>query len=215
MNDSGPYWSEIRPGLIELFTELAQNPRGIQAPEWKAEWQDSPRKAAPNSGPLHGVTLTLRITTIVGVGAGDEIRYEEAGQDLQETIYGLRKVTLSLLCESSQPSDAQWPMSILERIRTRMSRGRVIDRLTELNVGVVDILPARDISSKARQHTQSRANMDMLLTLVASDEDPVTTGVIAEVWITTVELKDVADDEDGNPVLLTSPPDVPTIITSP
>ncbi|HYQ47158.1 MAG TPA: hypothetical protein VER11_34545 [Polyangiaceae bacterium] len=208
MNDSGPCWSEIRPGLIELFTELAQNPRGIQAPEWKAEWQDGPRKAATNSGLLHGVTLTLRITTIVGVGSGDEIRYEEAGQDLQETIYGLRKVTLNLQCESSQPSDAQWPMSILERIRTRMSRGRVTDRLLDLNVGVIDILAARDISSKARAHTLSRANMDVLLTMVASDRDPVVTGVLAKVEITSL-----LEDTDG--AVMPQPPNFTTTVTTP
>lgn len=212
--DSGPSWSVIRPGLVELFTELAQNPRGVQAPAWKAEWQDGQRKAAPVSGPIHGVTLTLRITTVVGVGRGDDVRYENAGQDLQENIYGLRKVTLNLQCESSQPSDNQWALSVLERIRTRMSRGRVRERLIDLNVGVIDILTARDISSKARQHTLSRASMDLLLALVASDEDPVTTGVITSVWITP-ELKDVVDDEDGNPVLITNPPDNPQIITSP
>lgn len=213
--DSGPCWSEIRPGLVELFTELAQSPKGYQAPQWKAEWRDSgDRKATPVTGPIKGVTLTLRITTIAGVG-DDDARLEDAGDDLQESIYGLRKVTLNLQCEAAHIDDSQWALSLLERIRTRMSRTRVVERLLDLNVGVIEILPARDVSAKSRQHTLSKANMDLLLTMVASDSDPVTTGVITEVWITTVELKDVADDEDGNPVLLTSPPDVPTIITSP
>ena len=211
--DSGPGWSEIRPALVELFTELAQSPRGSQAPEWNAEWQDQSRKMAPNSGPLHGVTLTMRITTIVGLGEDDN-RYEESGQDLQETIYGLRKVTLNLQCESSQPSDNQWALSVLERIRTRMSRGRVVDRLHDLNVGVIEILAGRDVSGKARQHTLSRASMDMLLTLVASDEDPVTTGVITSVVIEgTLTNADQAVDEDGD--VHEAPYTFTTTITSP
>lgn len=210
IGDSGPCWSEIRPGLIALFTELAQSPKGYQAPQWKAEWRDSgDRKATPVTGTIRGITLTLRITTIAGIGQSDEVRYETSGQDLQESIYGLRKVTLNLQCEATHIDDSQWALSVLERIRTRMARTRVVETLADLNIGVIEILPARDISAKSRQHTLSKANMDLQLTMVASDSDPVTTGVITEVWITTVELKDV----DGT--LITAPPDVPTIITSP
>jgi hypothetical protein len=203
---SGPNWSEVRPGLIELFTELAQAPNGDQ-PNWLAEWRDGQRKAAPNAGPLKGVTLTMRITTVAGVGR-DEIRYEESGKDLQETLFGLRKVTLNLECESSQVDDSQWALSVLERIRARMWRGRVIDRLLELNVGVIDVLAARDISGRARQHTLSRAAMDLLLNMVSSDADPVVVGVITSVVITP-DLKDVSG------VAVIAPPDDPLTITSP
>jgi hypothetical protein len=211
---SGPCWSEIRPALIELFTELAQSPRGVQAPEWNAEWQDGQRKAAPVTGPLVGVTLTMRITTVAGIGGGDESRFEEAADALQETLFGLRKVTLNLQCEASQISDAQWALSVLERIRTRMSRTRVIDRLLDMNVGVIEMLAARDISSRARQHTLSRASLDILLTLVASDEDPVTTGVIASVVIEgTVKDADQILDEHGQ--VQPAPYTFTTTITSP
>lgn len=207
-SDSGPCWSEIRPGLVELFTELAQNPNGVQAPKWSAEWQDTgDRKAAPVTGPLRGVTLTMRITTVAGIGR-DEIRYEAAGQDLQETIYGLRRVTLNLQCEAAHIDDSQWAVSVLERIRTRMARRRVFRRLCELNVGVIEILPARDISSRSRQHTLSRGSMDLLLTMVASDRDPVITGVITTVIITS-KLQDV----DGQ--LLPTPPNYTDTITTP
>jgi hypothetical protein len=208
MSDSGPNWSDIRPGLVELFTELAQNPAGAQAPRWSAEWNDSgDRKASPVTGPLRGITLTLRITTVAGVGR-DEIRYEDAGQDLQETIYGLRRVTLNLQCEATHIDDSQWALSVLERIRTRMARRRVFRALCALNVGVIEILPARDVSAKSRQHTLSQASMDLLLTMVASDRDPVVTGVIASVVITS-KLEDV----DGQ--LLPTPPNYTDTITTP
>lgn len=206
---SGPCWSEINPGLVELFTDLAQSPSGVQTPGWQAEWQDRARKGAPVSGPLHGVTLTMRITSVEGLGGGDDVRHEDAGAgQLQESIYGLRRVTLNLQCESSQPSDNQWALSVLERIRTRMSRQRVVDRLLSLNVGVIDILAARDISSRVRQHTLSRASMDMLLTLVASDEDPVTIG-----WIRSVEITSELQDTDGD--VMPQPPNYIDTITTP
>jgi len=208
MSDSGPNWSDIRPGLVELFTELAQNPAGVQAPNWNAAWQDAgDQKAAPVTGPLRGIKLSMRITTVAGIGR-DEIRYEAAGQDLQETIYGLRRVTLNLQCEATHISDNQWALSVLERIRTRMARRRVFRRLCDLNVGVIEILPARDISSRSRQHTLSRSSMDLLLTMVANDRDPVVTGVIATVVITS-KLQDV----DGQ--LLPTPPNYTDTITTP
>lgn len=206
---SGPCWSEIRPGLVALFTELAQNPVGLQAPEWSAEWQDGPRKAAPVTGPLKGVTLTMRITTIAAFGSGDESRYEATDNgELQETIYGLRRVTLNLQCETTHIDDSQWAMAVLERIRTRMSRRRVFSQLTALNVGLIDILPARDVSVKSRQHTLSKASMDVILTLVASDQDPVTTGVIEK-----VEIQSLIHDTDGE--LLPVPPNYTENITTP
>lgn len=207
-SDSGPCWSEIRPGLVALFTELAQSPRGIQAPEWNAEWQDGPRKAVPVSGPLRGVTLTMRITTIAGIG-WDETRYESAPDgNLQEIIYGLRKVTLNLQTEATHVDDNQWALSILERINTRLSRSRSFDALIALNIGLTDILPARDISSRSRQHTLSRGSMDLILCMVASDRDPIPTGVLAKVEITSL-----IEDTDG--VVMPQPPNFTTNITTP
>lgn len=207
---SGPNWTEVRPGLVEIFTALAQAPSGTQPLGWLAEWRDMQRKATPNSGPLKGVTLTMKITAVVGIGSDDDVRYEQATptSDLQETIYGLRRVTLRLETNASEVSDAQWALSILERIRTRLRRRRIVRELLQLNVGIISILAATDISSKSTQHTQSRAVMDLLLTMVASDRDPIPTG-----WIAGVTITSKLEDVDGQ--LLPTPPNSTDTITLP
>lgn len=206
---SGPNWSEVRPGLVAILTELAQSPQGVQPQGWAAEWRDGQRKATPNSGLLKGVTLTMRITSCIGIG-DDDNRFEQAtaDSDLQENIYGLRRVTLNLQCEATEISDSQWAMSVLERIRTRLRRQRIIDALLDLNVGIVRILATTDISAKRQQHTLSRANLDVILTLVSCDADPVTTG-----WISSVVITNELHDVDGT--VLPPPPDTTTTITTP
>lgn len=197
---SGPCWSTVNPGLVALFTELAMPASGLQSPAWAAAWRDRPQKAAPVTGPLKGVTLTLRIASVVGIGDDDRRMVEVPTSDpptifdgeLQETIYGLRRVTLNLQCRSNESTDAQWAMSVLERIRTRIRRTRSIDALLALNVGFVRAMQALDISAKQDQHTQSRASMDLILTMVASDEDPIPTG-----WIQTLDISSRIQDVSG------------------
>jgi len=117
-------------------------------------------------------------------------------------------VTLRLEVNSSEVDDSQWALSILERIRTRLRRRRVIRSLLDLNVGIISILAAIDISAKASQRVQSRAVMDLLLTMVSSDEDPVTVG-----WIAGVEITSKLQDVDGQ--LLPTPPNYTDTITTP
>jgi hypothetical protein len=199
---SGPSWSTVSPGLISIFTALAlPDPAVPQVPAWLAEWRDRARKATPTSGPLKGVTLTLKITSVIGIGDDDRrlidvptdaVPATAFNGELQETIYGLRRVTLNLQANMSEVSDGSWAVGLLESIRTRLRRQRVIDQLLALNVGIIRILAAQDLSFRQTQHTQSRASMDVLLTMVASDTDPVPTG-----WIQTLDISSRIQDVSG------------------
>lgn len=217
---SGPTWSTVNPGLIAVFTALAlPDPAVPQIPTWLAEWRDRKRNATATGGPLKGVTLTLKITSVIGTGDDDRrVEYIAPAvspnlptpydNQLQETIYGLRRVTLNLQADMSEVSDGFWAVGLLESIRTRLRRRSVIDQLLDLNVGIIRILAAQDISTRRQQHTQSRASMDLLLTMVASDMDPVPTG-----WVQSVEITSLLEDVSGT--LLPVPPNYTELITSP
>lgn len=217
---SGPDWSTVAPGLVSIFSALAlPDPTVPQVPAWVVEWRDRSRKATPTGGPLKGVTLTLKITSVIGIGDDDRrVEYIAPAvppdlptpydDELQETIYGLRRVTLNLQANMSEVSDGSWAVGLLESIRTRLRRRSVIDALLDLNVGIVRILAAQDISTRAQQHMQSRASMDVLLTMVASDMDPVPTG-----WVQSVEITSLLEDVDGT--TLPVPPNYTNEIISP
>jgi hypothetical protein len=207
---SGPTWTEVRPGLVRIFGELAhRDEQSVQPGGWKPEWRDQSVKATANSGQLSSVKLYLKVTSCVRIGT-DDVRYTQAtpASDLQETIFGLRRVTLRLEVHASQVSDQQWSLSILERIGTRLARRRVIDALLALNVGIIDIGASTDISAKKDQHVQSRAIMDLKLTMVATDRDPIPTG-----WVQSVVITSELQDTDGT--LLPTPPNYTDTITTP
>ena len=207
---SGPSWTDVNPELVRIFGELALRDEGSRQPgNWKPEWRDRAVVATAVSGQLKGVKLYLKVTSCIGIGT-DEIRYEQETPTsyLQETIYGLRRVTLRLECHSGEASDEQWPLSILERIRSRLRRRRTIGALLALNVGIISIGAANDISSRKDQHIQSRAVMDLLLTMVSDDRDPVPTG-----WIASVVITSHLEDVDG--IELPIPPNYTDTITVP
>lgn len=201
---SGPAWSTINPGLISLFTALAlPDPNVPQVPAWLAEWRDRARKGAPTGGPLKGVTLTLKINNIGRVGRDEQrVVYFPPNvppaaptpwdDSLQESIYGLRRVTLNLQANMSEVSDGSWAAGLLESIATRLGRSTSIDTLLALNIGIISIGAVQDLSFRQTQHTQSRASLDVMLTMVASDIDPVPTG-----WIKTLDISSLIQDVSG------------------
>lgn len=207
---SGPDWATVNPQLVDILGSLASPDEGtVPGQNWSAEWKDRKVSAVASSGILKGVKLYLKITSVVGIGDDDNrLEQETPDGDLQETIYGLRRVTLNLQTTCTEVSDASWALSILERIRTRLRRQRTIDALLDLNVGIVRIMQAIDLSKTQDQKVQSRASMDVILTLVSCDTDPVTTG-----WISSVEITNELHDVDGT--VLPPPPDTTTIITTP
>lgn len=204
---SGPSWSTVNPGLIQIFSDLAlPDSGGAQAPAWSPEWKDRKVTATAVTGPLKGVKLYLKVTSVVGIG--DDDRRLSAGATgstyagmLEEDIYGLRRVTLNLQTTCTEVSDDQWAVSILERIRTRLRRRRVIDALLVLDIGIVRIMQAVDLSRAQDQKVQSRASMDVILTMLSSDQDPIPTG-----WFNTIVYSSHISDVNG--VELPVPPNV-------
>lgn len=199
---SGPDWSTVNPQLVSIFGALASPDEGtVPGQNWTPEWKDRKVTAAPSSGILKGVKLYLKITSVIGIGDDDRRMVDNGSGVLQETLYGLRRVTLNLQTTCLEVSDASWAISILERIRTRLRRRRIIDQLLALNVGIVRIMQAIDLSKSQDQKVQSRASMDVILTMTSSDSDPVPTG-----WFNTIEFTSHISDVSG--VELPVPPNV-------
>lgn len=199
---SGPGWATVNPGLVQIFTALAYADEGtVPALSWKGEWKDRAVTATPVTGTMKGVKLYLKTTSVVGIGDDDRRLVDVGGGVLQENIYGLRRVTLNLQTTCTEVSDASWALSILERIRSRLRRRRVIDSLLALDVGIVRIMQAIDLSKTQDQKVQSRASMDVILTVLSSDQDPIPTG-----WFNTIEFTSHISDVNG--VELSAPPNV-------
>lgn len=206
-------WSAINPVLIELFTALAL-PAGEDWLQWSAEWKDR-NIAATNT--RHRQMLYLKVMTVVGIGEDDRrLVYVTPGttgvdapyaDNLQETIYGLRRVTLNLRSHVTENSDDVSATAVLERIRTRLARRRSIDTLMGVNVDIVRIEAARDISKAYDKRIQSIATMDVILTMVASDMDPIPTG-----WVQSLVLTSAIQDTSG--ATLPSPPNFTKTISS-
>lgn len=189
-------WSTVNPVLIQLFTALAQPNETVPIPKWAAEWQDRPAKATNTS---FQQALYLRVTTVVAI-AEDDRRLEYITdpadpffEQIKETIYGLRRVTLNVRCDVSENKDGVSATATLERIRTRLSRRRSIDTLLGVNVGIVSAETIRDISKTSELRMRSIGSMDLILTMVASDTDPVPTG-----WVQTIILQSDLHDTDGS-----------------
>lgn len=216
---SGPDWSTISPGLIQLFSALAlPNENAGQSPPWSAEWRDRARKATPTGGPMKGTTLTLKITSVQRIGEDDQRSVYVVPAvppalptpwdgSLQESIYGLRRVTLNLQASMSEVSDDSWALGLLERISTRLSRKTTVEALQSLNVAIIDIGTALDISFRQTQHMQSRASMDVILCMVTTDTDPVPTG-----WIQSVIIQSNLQEVNG--VTLPVPPNYTQTVSS-
>jgi hypothetical protein len=199
---SGPSWTTTCPGLVQIFGALAfPDESQAQFPGWTAQWRDRQVKALPMRGQMAATSLYLRITSIIGVGEDDRrltfvpsnaTPASQYNNNIQETLYGLRRVTLNLEAQMSDVADGSDAISMLERIRSRMRRRHVIDAMLALDVAQVRIEAARALPKKAEQHIQSRAQMDVILTMLSSDTDPVPTG-----WIATLSISSKIQDTSG------------------
>jgi NAD(P)-dependent dehydrogenase (short-subunit alcohol dehydrogenase family) len=192
-------WATINPALIRLFTALAQPNEAVPVTNWSGEWQDRAVKATSTT---FRQALYLRVATVVAI-AEDDRRLEYITdptdpfyQQLRETIYGLRRVTLNVRCDVSDNLDGVSATATLERIRTRLSRRRSIDALLAVNVGIVSAETIRDISKTSELRVRSIGSMDVILTMVASDVDPVPTG-----WVQTIIIQSGVRDTDDSALL--------------
>lgn len=204
---SGPTWTDVNPALISIFGAIASPDEGtVPGQNWSAEWRDRKVTAVATSGIFKGVKLYLKITSVAGVG--DDDRRLDFTSGIQETVYGLRRVTLNLQVTTQDSSDVSWGLAILERVRSRMRRRSVIDQLLALNIAIARIGTTTDISRKQDAHIQSRGNLDIVLTMVSSDADPVPTG-----WIAILEFSSAIQDVDGT--TLPVPPNVTNVVITP
>lgn len=203
-------WTTINPVLISLFTALAQPNEAVPVTNWSAEWQDRATKATNTT---FRQMLYLRVTSVVAI-AEDDRRLEYITdpadpfyQQLKETIFGLRRVTLNVRCDVADNSDGVSATATLERIRTRLSRRRSIDTLLGVNVGIVGAETVRDISKTSDLRVRSIGSMDVVLTMTANDTDPVPTG-----WVETVIIQSGIQDTSGT--TLPTPPNFVVTVTS-
>lgn len=187
-------WAQIKPVLIEVFTEISRDTEQL-AEGFKAEWKEG---AAGFISPAQRFVPRLKITTVVGIGE-DETRRELVAGKLVETQCGQRKFTLQVQIICPEHTDEQWAMAATERIRTRLFRPRILDRLLAVDVAVHRVGDAIKANFKERAHVVSAATVDVFMGTVVNDGDPIPVGII-EYVVATGHVKDA----DG--VELPSPP---------
>jgi hypothetical protein len=174
-------WSTVAPALRALFSSLALN--APVTPEFLARWTD---KSAELVHPEVGKELTLKVTSVVGIGE-DERRYVEVDDDVQESIVGHRRFVIQVRVDSFDHSEdeSRWCWSMIERIRTRLRRRSSIDALLAVNVALVEVGSAIDASLTFDKRRVNAALMDVTMAAAFTDTDPVPVGWIEHVEFTT------------------------------
>ena len=204
-------WSEICPVLKQVFTTLATDQLESPSPEWRAEWHD---RHCDYNHPEQELALYLRVTSCVGIGE-DETRYDEVVEDdavvdVTERQCGLRRFVLNVQAELTETEDGKSAINTLERIRTRLRRTSILGELLDVDVALVEVGSVQNISLTFDSRAWSVASMDVTFCAAVNDSDPVPTGWIerivissdvdgASTQLTDEELPDSppAEDDDG------------------
>lgn len=193
-------WSTVAPGLRSLFSQMASDT--AYSPEFRAMWGEGKREMVH---PQVGMSLSLKVTSVIGDGL-DELRHEnitvtpDEGDPytmLSERVVGHRRLTLQCRIEShfhDQDDDVQagWCWTMTERLRTSIRRTRNREALQALNVSLVDIGPATDVSLTFDKRRLNAAVVDFFLQTSFDDADPIHLG-----WIERIELTAQTQDVDG------------------
>lgn len=208
MSTASP-WARMRPVLIDVFTECATDqitsPGGVhlpfETPAFSAEWKDT---RVNFIHPLQGFALYLKILTVVGRG-WDDYSWEmldtglAAGKpatnvfDVFEVSSGMRRFTLQAQIWCPVESDEVNAGDIAERIRTRMYWERNIQALLAVNIDPTDILQARDTSAVMDRKHWGIVSMDFIFTACVIETDPIPTGWIEHVILTSHEQEGGVD----------------------
>jgi hypothetical protein len=203
-------WSTVAPGLRSLFSAMASDT--AYSPEFRAMWGEGKQEMVH---PQVGMRLTLKVTSIVGDGL-DELRHEnitvtpEEGDPytmLEERVVGHRRFTLQCRVEShfhDQDDDVQagWCWTMTERLRTSIRRTRNREALEALNIALVDIAPATDVSLTFDKRRINAAVVDFFLQTAFSDADPIPLGWIERILLTS-QVKDVIGEAIQPPLTFT------------
>lgn len=196
-------WKRIKPALIDVFTKVGADqitsPGGVhlpfETPEWIAQWRD---RRVEFIHPGQGYGLFLKITNIVGLG-WDDITYESldtgimAGLpasgviDVFETTSGIRKFKLQAQVVCDEESDDLSAADVVERLRDRMWFNSSIQQLLAVNVAIVDIGNARDMMTTIGKKRMSVVNLDFDFAACVISTDPIPTGYIEHVILTSHE----------------------------
>lgn len=171
-------WSAICPALIQAFTAAASDQPESPAPPWTAEWAD---RARTLMHPDVGLALTLRVTSCVTINE-DEDRIDADGV---ETQCGLRRFVVNVRAESTEDEDAASALQAVERVRTRIRRRKIADALLAVDVALIEVGSTQNVSATFDGRVWSIASLDVTFCAAINDTDPVPTGVIARVVLTT------------------------------
>lgn len=194
-------WDQINPVLLFIFSRIAVNdpPARNALPAngvpWAPAWKD--RKEASNYvDPKEGHSLLLKVISCEAPG-NDTIReYGEAvvvdGEEVEravEEVSGQRVFVLRL--ESDVPadnSDTLSPLTILERIRTRLNRSWVAEALDAVGVSLIDYGRTQDFTTTRNKRQVVTGFLD--ITFGVSVLETFTTDEFGDPlgWIEHVEL---------------------------
>jgi hypothetical protein len=126
------------------------------------------------------------VTRVAGLGE-DETRteFDEDTDEVTETQTGQRKFTLQVQAIVPENTDEHWAMASLERIRMRLRRPGIIDRLLALDVALIGIGDAIKHSFRDQGRIVSAATMDVVFGATASEDDPIAAGWIQYIVISS------------------------------
>lgn len=100
---------------------------------------------------------------------------------------------MNVQSEVAEDEDEQWAMQTLERIRTRLRRRSVLDALLAVDVALIEVGTAQNVSTGFDGRVWSIGNLDVTFCAAVNDTDPIPTG-----WIERVVLSSRVRDAGGN-----------------
>lgn len=183
-------WGEINPVIIAVFTRLALEDEAVPPDGWSAQWTERSRKFTQ---PDVGGDLYLKVTSCQSSG-DDELRREmrpinpddeDSPEDLFETLCGIRRFTLQVQARIHEHTDEHWAIQTLEQIATRLGRPREMRALLDVGVVVVDTRDAVKATVTIDGRRVSVGNMDVIMTAVSNDFDPVPIGWCEHISMTS------------------------------
>lgn len=187
-------WAQIRPVLIEVFTEIsADTTRSQQG--FKAEWQNG---RAGFISPEQKFLPRLKVVSVSGIGEDETRRETSVDGTIAEKQVGQRRFTLQVQIVCVEDTDEVWSMAATERIRTRIMRPRIVDRLASVGVDARRVGNAVKATFKDGGRVVNAANIDVFMGAVVNDADPIPVGPIDYV-VATGRLKDVDGVELPHP----------------
>lgn len=204
-------WSTVAPALRELLSSLA-TATPID-PTFEGDWTD---RRAEYIHPAVQKELVLRITRVAEFSADrvyTETQIPTADGPvtvMTESIVGMKEFTLEVRVESHEHSEEvdRWAWSMAERIRTGLYFQRAIDALLAVNVGLVRLGDARDISFTFDKRRVNAAYFEATFNAAFCLTDSVTTDWFERVELTS-HIKNPGDTE------LSSPPNVTALVVPP